>query len=128
VPEEPEEESDSGYSTPSSAEATGTRRSRSTRQEREGGGDHSAALVVRQQQLHVRRQPGAHQRSQYSDDDDDGYEEYTVGGDGRGARRQRYREKDDRGLGREGGLLLVIAAFMVGLVFCLRETRRRDRR
>ncbi|KAH8912571.1 hypothetical protein BR93DRAFT_85832 [Coniochaeta sp. PMI_546] len=112
------DESDSGYSTPASDTASRATTRSSRRHKRGGPGD---ALVVRDQ-YHVQRLPGAHQASEYSDD----YDEYTVGGDGlsRGGGRQRYREKD-RGRDRERGLLIVIAAFMVGLIFCLRETRSR---
>jgi hypothetical protein len=82
--------------------------------------------VVREQ-YHIQRPPGARRASEYSDD---GYDEYTVGGDGGGGRgrRQGYREKEDRGLERERGLLILVAAFVVGLVFCLRETRSHSRR
>lgn len=114
------EESDSGYSTPASDAAS---RATTTRSSRRGGRKRRTdnALVVREE-YHVQRPPRAYQASEYSD----GYDEYTVGGDDldRGGGRQQYREKD-RGRDRERGILIIIAAFMVGLIFCLRESRSR---
>jgi hypothetical protein len=79
------------------------------------------------EQYHV-QQPRTYPASEYADSD---YDEFTVAGGsdgrGRGRQRQRFREKDGRGgdRGRERGLLIVIAAFVVGLIFCLRESRSR---
>ncbi|KAB5572096.1 hypothetical protein GE09DRAFT_1216695 [Coniochaeta sp. 2T2.1] len=126
---------DSGYSTPASdtpSRATTTRSSRRHSQKRSRPDN---AVVVRERKreenhrLQVQRIPGAYAASEYSD----GHEEYTVGGDGRprqgwGGQRVRGDREKDRDRDRDRGLLLVVAAFVVGLVFCLRASRRRDLR
>lgn len=96
-----------------------TGRSRSQRKRTTGN-----ALVVREQ-YHLQQPPRRNQDSEYSDD----YEEYVVHAEEPRGGRQQYREKEkdrQRGL----GMLLVVVTVLVGLVFCLRETRevRRERR
>lgn len=77
------------------------------------------------EQYHLQQPPRRNQDSEYSDD----YEEYVVHAEEPRGGRQQYREKEkdrQRGL----GMLLVVVTVLVGLVFCLRETRevRRERR
>ena len=123
---------DSGYSTPASDTPSRATNARSSRRHIHKGSKADNALVVREREREhnhqqIQRIPRAYTASEYSDD----YEEYTVNGDGGGrgrggaGGRERFRENDRD---RERGLVLAVAAFVIGLVFCLRASRRRDRR
>lgn len=112
----------SDYSIPATDTASGTTTTRTSQPARHRRGREDNALVMREQ-YHVQLPPKPRDASASSDE----YEEYTVGADGGGPRQQRYRDKN-RAVGREQGLLLAVAAFVVALVFCLRETRSRGRR
>ncbi|KAB5572376.1 hypothetical protein GE09DRAFT_667034 [Coniochaeta sp. 2T2.1] len=124
---------DSDYSTPASDTPSRATTTRSSRRHRHKRSRPDNAVVVRERKreenhhLQVQRIPRAYTASEYSD----GYEEYTVGRDGRPRQSrggQRFRGDGEKDRDRERGLLLVVAAFVVGLVFCLRASRRRDQR